>query len=80
MTLTMDKTVNMLIFDHLAPFTPDMEGNFEYYASDLSFDGYKIVNGKLKLVENVELKNPPNMLDEFYTDPTDKNITPVKKL
>jgi hypothetical protein len=57
-----------------------MEGNFEYYASDLSFDAYKILNGKLKLVENVELKNEPNVMDEFYTDPTDKNTKPIKKL
>lgn len=80
MTLTMDKSVNMIVFDHLAPFTAEMEGNFEYYASDLSFDAYKILNGKLKLVENVELKNEPNVMDEFYTDPTDKNTKPIKKL
>ncbi|HKG04968.1 MAG TPA: hypothetical protein VKB19_00845 [Pedobacter sp.] len=80
MTLTMDKSVNMIVFDHLAPFTPDMAGNFEYYASDLSFDAYKIINGRLKLVENVELKNEPNVMDELYIDPADKNIKPVKKL
>lgn len=80
MTLTMDKSVNMIVFDHLAPFNAEMEGNFEYYASDLSFDAYKILNGKLKLVENVELKNEPNVMDEFYTDPTDKNTKPIKKL
>jgi len=80
MTLTMDKSVNMIVFDHLAPFKPEMEGNFEYYASDLSFDAYKIVNGKLKLIENVELKNEPNVMDDFYADPKDKSIRPVKKL
>lgn len=80
MTLTMDKSVKMIVFDHLAPFTPEMEGNFEYYASDLSFDAYKITNGRWKLVENVELKNEPNVMDELYVDPADKNIRPVKKL
>lgn len=80
MTLTVDKTVNMIVFDHLAPYNPDMVGNFEYYASDLSFDAFKITNGRLKLVENVELKNEPNGMDELYIDPTDKNIKPVKKL
>ncbi|MES2458595.1 MAG: hypothetical protein V4594_23780 [Bacteroidota bacterium] len=80
MTLTMDKSVNMIVFDHLAPFTADMEGNFEYYASDLSFDAYKITNGRLKLVENVELKNDPTVMDDFYINPEDKNIKPVKKL
>lgn len=80
MTLTMDKSVNMIVFDHLAPFSEEMTGNFEYYASDLSFDAYKIQNGKLKLVENVELKNDPNYMDEFYVDPTDKKTKAIKKL
>lgn len=80
MTLTMAKQINMIVFDHLAPFTPDMAGKFEYYASDLSFDAYKIAAGKLKLVENVELKNDPNNMDEFYADPKDKKTKAIKKL
>ncbi|SMC41089.1 hypothetical protein [Pedobacter africanus] len=80
MTLTMDKNVGMIVFDHLAPFTPDMAGNFEFYASDLSFDAYKFSGGRLKLVENVELKNEPNAMDEFYADPKDKSIKAPKKL
>lgn len=80
MTLTMDKQVKMIVFDHLAPFSADLIGNFEYYASDLSFDAYKFANGKLKLVENIELKNDPNSMDDFYADPADKSIKPTKKL
>jgi hypothetical protein len=80
MTLTLDKTVNMIVFDHLAPFSEDMTGNFEYYASDLSFDAYKIQNGRLKLLENIELKNDPNNMDELYVDPKDKKTKAIKKL
>jgi hypothetical protein len=80
MTLTLDKTLNMIVFDHLAPFSADMVGNYEYYASDLSFDAYKILNGKLKLIENVELKNDPNDMDELYVDPKDKKTKAIKKL
>lgn len=80
MTLTLDKSVNMIVFDHLAPFSPDMAGNFEYYASDLSFDAFKFVGGRLKLIENVELKNDPNDKDELYIDPKDKKIQPIRKL
>lgn len=69
MTLTVDKKVNMIVFDHLAPYDPKMEGNYEYYGSDLSFDGYKLVWGKLTLVEDVELKNEPSPNDEFYSKP-----------
>jgi len=80
MTLTLDRTVNMIVFDHLAPFSDDLVGNYEYYASDLSFDAYKIANGKLKLIENIELKNDPNQMDDFYIDPKDKTTKAVKKL
>lgn len=80
MTLTLDKSVGMIVFDHLAPFTPDLEGNFEFYAADLSFDAYKLIGGRLKLVENVELKNEPNANDEYYADPKDKQNKAPKKL
>jgi hypothetical protein len=77
MTLRLDKKEQMIVFDHLAPFDPNMEGNFEYYASDSSFDGYRLVGNQLKLMENIELKNDPNAKDDFYIDPKPKE-TPVK--
>lgn len=80
MTLNLDKTVGMIVFDHLAPLSAEMEGNFEFYASDLSFDAYKLVGGRLKLVENVEMKNEPNANDEYFSDPKDKQIKAPKKL
>ncbi|WEK17966.1 MAG: hypothetical protein P0Y49_14305 [Candidatus Pedobacter colombiensis] len=80
MTLTLDRTVNMIVFDHLAPFSSEMQGNFEFYASDLSFDAYRIIGGRLKLVENVEMKNEPNAMDDFYADPKDKQNKAPKKL
>lgn len=79
MTLRMDKNEKMIVFDHLAPFDPNMAGNFEYYASDSSFDGYKQVGERMKLAENIELKNDPNALDELYIDPKQKDIPVVKK-
>lgn len=79
MTLRLDKKQAMIVFDHLAPFNPEMTGNFEYYASDSSFDGYKPVNGRLKLMENIKLMNDPNAMDDFYIDPTLKNTPAVKK-
>ncbi|ETZ21015.1 hypothetical protein [Pedobacter sp. V48] len=80
MTVTLDKNVNMIVFDHLAPISEEMMGNFEYYASDLSFDAYKLLNGRLKLVENIELKNEPNEMDDLFSDPKDKKIKAIKKL
>lgn len=69
MTLTVDPKVNMIVFDHLAPYDSKMTGNYEYYAGDASFDGYKLVWGKLSLIEDVELKNEPSANDDFYGKP-----------
>lgn len=79
MTLRLDKQEQLIVFDHLAPFDPNMAGNFEYYASDSSFDGYRLVGDKLKLIENVELKNDPNEADQLYIDPKSKDIPVTRK-
>lgn len=69
MTLTFDKQVNMIVFDHLAPYEANMEGNAAYYVSDSSFDGYTISYQRLYLKENVELRNDASSLDELYSTP-----------
>lgn len=79
MTLRLDKKEQLIAFDHLAPMDSTMVGNFEYYASDSSFDAYRLVGAKLKLLENIELNNDANELDEFYIDPKRKDIPVTKK-
>ena len=80
MTLKVDKNVNMIVFDHLAPYDPKMVGNFEYYGSDLSFDGYRLTWGKLALVEDVELKNDPSPNDDFYGKPVKASTIVTKSI
>lgn len=75
MLLKYDKTVNMLVFDHLAPIDPSKKDDPTFYASDSSFDAYKFVNGRLKFMENVELLNPPDAADDLYNDP--KSFKPL---
>jgi hypothetical protein len=79
MTLRYDSKMKMIVLDHLAPYDPKMKGNYEFYASDSSFDGFTFVKGKLKLVENIEVNNDPDNQDELYIDPTRKDIPPKKK-
>lgn len=74
MTLTVDKKVNMIVFDHLVPYDPKMVGKFEFYASDSTFDGYKLAYGKLSISENVELKNEASANDEFYGRPVKASV------
>lgn len=78
MTLKVDQKAGMIVFDHLAPFDPEMAGKYEFYGSDGTFDGFKIINGRLKLQEGLELNNDPSAMDELYADPK-KNVKPIRK-
>ena len=69
MTLFWDRKVNMIVFDHLVPYEPNMTGKFEFYGSDLTFDGYQLNLGKLSLAENVPLRNDATLNDELYKAP-----------
>lgn len=78
MFLKTDKNAGLIVFDHLAPFDPEMTGKFQFYGSDGNTDAFKIAGGRLKLQENVVLKNEANPNDAFYIDPA-KNAKPAKK-
>jgi len=78
MVLKTEPSAGVIVFDHLAPFDPEMVGRYEYYGSDGNTDGFKIIGGRLKLQENLELKNNPNASDELYADPK-KNLKPIRK-
>lgn len=69
MTLLWDKKMNLIVFDHLVPYEPEMTGKYEYYGSDSSFDAYKVAWGKLALIENVALRNDASANDENYKVP-----------
>ncbi|WP_316844906.1 hypothetical protein [Pedobacter psychrodurus] len=78
MTLKTDLKAGMIVFDHLASFDPEIKDKFEYYGSDGTFDGFKIIGGRLKLQEDLTLNNDPNASDELYADPK-KNVKPIRK-
>lgn len=78
MTLRYDAKLKMIVLDHLAPYDPKMVGNYEFYASDSSFDGFSFNKGKLKLLENIEVNNESDNQDELYIDPNRKDI-PIKR-
>jgi len=78
MMLKTDVKAGMIVFDHLASFDPEVKGKFEFYGSDGTFDGFKIIGGRLKLQEELTLNNDPNSNDELYADPK-KNVKPVRK-
>jgi hypothetical protein len=69
MVLNFEPSNNTVVFDHLAPPDPKLKGKFELYGPDLSYDGYKLVNGRWKFVQDLELKNSPSDQDDNFNDP-----------
>ena len=69
-----------IVFDHLAPPDPKLEDKYELYGPDMSYDGYKLVNGRWKYVLDLQLKNPPSGMDGEYNDPKKPTKKVVNKL
>ena len=78
MMMKTDKKAGLIVFDHLAPFDAEMVGKFQFYGSDGNTDAFKIVGGRLRLQENVVLKNEASPSDALYADPS-KNVKPIRK-
>jgi hypothetical protein len=69
MALNYDPKTSTILFDHLAPPDDRLKGRFELYGPDFSYDGYKLINGRWKLQEDIEVKNPPTDQDDNFNDP-----------
>ncbi len=52
-----DKYLNMIVFDHVAPFQPILSGNPRFYGPDGSFDGFKFEEGRFMLVTDIDARN-----------------------
>ncbi len=53
----------MIVCDHLAPKDPYMEGQYQFYGPDFSYDAFKYDKGKWKYIEDVDVKNLKNKND-----------------
>ncbi|MGZ4035119.1 MAG: hypothetical protein ACXVP4_09675 [Bacteroidia bacterium] len=63
-----------IVFDHLAPTSPQLEGQAQYYCSDGSYDGFGFKKGKWNYGEDVNATNEKDEKDKLYGDPHDKSI------
>lgn len=53
MSLKYEEEYKRIIFDHLMPENPHMEGIYEYYIPDMSYDAFVLEDGKWILHEDV---------------------------
>ncbi len=75
---------NLIVFDHLSPPDSKMKGQLSMYGPDLSYDGFKLINGKWVLKENLDMRNIPAPSDMDVPDPKqqaikDRNLVPRRK-
>jgi hypothetical protein len=59
MTLRFEGNFSRIVFDHLSPENPSMNGFYEYYVPDMSYDAYEFNDGKWILNEDVVTVNNP---------------------
>ncbi len=75
-TLRYNAGKKMIVFSHLMPLRPELEGVFEFYAPDLSYDGFKQKGKVWELVEDVDVRSEKT--GKPYKDPRKDKDVPVK--
>lgn len=57
MSLKYQPKTSLIVFDHLSPSQPSLEGMYEFYGPDFTYDAYKFTGGKWRLIRNYEARN-----------------------
>lgn len=57
MLLKYDEKDKRIVLDHLAPADKKLEGQFEYYGPDMSYDAWQMAHGRWSLVEDIKVNN-----------------------
>jgi hypothetical protein len=69
MALKYNEEKEMIIFDNLAPESPEAKGVYENYVMDGSYNGLVFKKGKWQFIPDVNALNPKSPNDKFYEDP-----------
>jgi hypothetical protein len=56
-------TTDMIVFSHLMPSHPALEGQYQFYVTDGSFDAFMFKNGKWEYVKDVDARNSKSKTD-----------------
>ena len=68
MTVRYQKGSDRIILDHLTPRSPEMEGNFQFYGPDGTFDAYELEKDTWKLKKGVSFQATEKS-NKVYRDP-----------
>ncbi len=66
MSLKFNEKKNMIIYSHLAPKQGggELEGQFQFYGPDLTFDALELKNGKWNVIEDIDARNEKSKNDK----------------
>jgi len=71
MSLRYSHKKDSIVFDHLAPTSPQLEGQFQYYCNDMSYDGFGFKKGKWNYGKDLNAINDKDEKDKLYHNPHD---------
>ena len=69
MSLKYNEHKDSIVFDHLAPTEPQLEGQYQYYCGDMSYDGFGFKNGNWNYGMDVNAVNEKDSKNKLYQDP-----------
>ncbi len=72
MTLKYQEKNKRFVLDHLAPKNPTLEGQFQFYMPDASFDAFNFKKGKWILEKNINFQRRKTEKDRDFKDPRKK--------
>ncbi len=60
---------HLIVFDNLVPPDNKLKDKPETYGTDLTYNGYRLKNGRWVFAENLDMRNVPDERDAEYVDP-----------
>ncbi len=69
-----ERKFDQIVFDHLSPETPQMEGFYQFYYPDFSYDAYRYLKGKWVYTPDVIVKSKGDGIKRPYNDPREDQI------
>ncbi|HEY4798748.1 MAG TPA: hypothetical protein VII99_06690, partial [Bacteroidia bacterium] len=69
MSLRYDEEKQAIVFDHLSPANPNLEGQYEFYGPDFTYDMLHFKDGKWEYIKNIETRNDKDKTDKYFNTP-----------
>jgi len=69
MSLRYDEEKQAIVFDHLSPSNANLEGQFQFYGPDFTYDMMEFKEGKWQYVKNVVPRNDKDKTDRYFHTP-----------